>query len=323
MRKVANLELRPCSQHQWLRQFGAEDDNMLAAVRNATNLKVVFRIKDPVEAEELAHAVVPLDLEMPVSALVKPTVVGHRRIRLENENSSEQIAATKAVTDSEGTSESYSVSYSESEAITDAESTSFSESQALSTADATSRSKLSGVGDTTMSSDMLTPWQGPFGTPMLVGMSQGVASSAHSASGTGSCSARGNSSGSSMGSASMHAVTQASAWGESRSQGTSRATSIGRAETRGTGRPAEPPKHSNRFSPTGLPLCTGRRMSSTWRLRRCGIFQTGQAFVNFVGKIGKTCGGSSAGAAVADELWQVRDRLVVRHLEPRTEIVPE
>jgi hypothetical protein len=72
---------------------------MLAAIRNATNVKVVFRIKDPVDAEELAHTVVPLDLEIPVRTLAGPTVIGHRRIWLRSESESEHIANTHSLRD--------------------------------------------------------------------------------------------------------------------------------------------------------------------------------------------------------------------------------
>jgi hypothetical protein len=133
--------------HQWQAQLKVDDDNMLAAVRNATNLKVVFRIKDPVEAEELAHAVIPLDMEIPVQKLIKPTTVGHRRIRLASQSTSEQTAATRSVAETKGTSEGYAVSYAESEAVTDAESESFSASEALSASEGMSQSSLSGVGE--------------------------------------------------------------------------------------------------------------------------------------------------------------------------------
>ena len=39
--------------HQWLEQATIESENMLAALRNATNVKVVFRLKDPEEAADL------------------------------------------------------------------------------------------------------------------------------------------------------------------------------------------------------------------------------------------------------------------------------
>jgi Helicase HerA, central domain len=143
--------------HQWLQQLAIEDDNLLAAVRNATNLKVVFRIKDPVEAEELAHAVVPLDLEIPVQKLTKPMVVGHRRIRLASESMSEQTATTRSVAETNGTSEGYTVSYAESEALTDAESESFSASEALSASHGMSQSSLSGAGENAIESYSMLP----------------------------------------------------------------------------------------------------------------------------------------------------------------------
>jgi hypothetical protein len=272
--------------NQWLRQFGEEDDNMLAAVRNATNLKVVFRIKDPREAEELAHAVVPLDLEMPVNALTKPTVVGHRRTRLENESASEQFAATSARTESEGTSESYSVSYSESEGVTDSESATFSESQALSAMDATSSSQLSGAGDAMTATDVLTVPQGIFETPMVIGNSQSTGMSTHSAAGTASSSARGNSAGSARGRGLSHAVSRASAWGESMSQGTSRATSVGRAETRGVGRTRGSSEALEPILADRASAVHGKENVLYMAAQTLRNLQTGQAFINYVGPSG-------------------------------------
>jgi hypothetical protein len=88
--------------HQWLGQLENEGEAMLAAVRNATNLKVVFRLKDPMEAEDLAHMVVPLDLEMPVRSLIKPTVVEHRLVRLKSEGTTEQESTTEMRAESHG-----------------------------------------------------------------------------------------------------------------------------------------------------------------------------------------------------------------------------
>jgi hypothetical protein len=65
--------------HQWQSQLGKPDDQILAAVHNATNLKIGFRVKHPKEAQEIAEAIIPLDLEIPVRALIKPTAVGHKR----------------------------------------------------------------------------------------------------------------------------------------------------------------------------------------------------------------------------------------------------
>ena len=94
--------------HQWQNQLGSADDQMLAAVHNATNLKVAFRIKHPKEAKEIAEAIMPIDLEMPVQALIKPTVVGHRRTTLHNWSSSvlETDSTSIAISESESYSES-------------------------------------------------------------------------------------------------------------------------------------------------------------------------------------------------------------------------
>jgi hypothetical protein len=89
---------------QWLQQLRSESENMLAAVLNATNLKIVFRAKDPQEAEQLAEMVIPFDLEVPVRALVKPTVVGYRRIQLKNESESKQSSVTNSDVETFGNS---------------------------------------------------------------------------------------------------------------------------------------------------------------------------------------------------------------------------
>ncbi len=94
--------------HQWQTQLGGEDDTMLDAVQNATNLKVSFRIKHPKEAKEVAEAIIPIDLEMPVQALVKPTVVGHERTTFGNwsTSTSETYSTSTSTSESTGSSES-------------------------------------------------------------------------------------------------------------------------------------------------------------------------------------------------------------------------
>ena len=104
--------------HQWQSQLGDPDDQILAAVHNATNLKIGFRVKHPKEAQEIAEAIIPLDLEMPVRALVKPTVVGHRRTYFDSWSVAESESwgtsvselTSETVTESEGDSTSDTVS---------------------------------------------------------------------------------------------------------------------------------------------------------------------------------------------------------------------
>ena len=96
--------------HQWQAQLGERDSPTLQAVRNATNLKVVFRIKDLEEAKDLAGAVVPLDLETPVRKLVQPKVVAHRRTTFEAWGEAKHHAYSRSVTSSVGESTSESTS---------------------------------------------------------------------------------------------------------------------------------------------------------------------------------------------------------------------
>lgn len=109
-----------CLCTQWQSQLGKPDDETLAAVQNATNIKISFRIKHPVEAKEIAEAIMPLNLETPVNALVKPTIVGHVRTAFKNWSVSDNetwgtstsTSSSQSVTDSQGTSESDTVSQS-------------------------------------------------------------------------------------------------------------------------------------------------------------------------------------------------------------------
>jgi hypothetical protein len=83
--------------HQYLAQLGKPHDKIYEAVRNSTEIKVVFRIKSPDEAQTLAHDVLPLDLEMPVKASLRPVQVGFEISSLTNES--------YAVNESEGESD--------------------------------------------------------------------------------------------------------------------------------------------------------------------------------------------------------------------------
>ena len=117
--------------HQWQSQLSAADEEILAAVHNATNLKVAFRIKHPKEAKEIAEAIIPLDLEVPVKALIKPTVVGHRRAMFSNWSTAEHETYSRAV--SQSVSHSEADTEGESEGDMDGESFGWSVSNALTT----------------------------------------------------------------------------------------------------------------------------------------------------------------------------------------------
>ena len=95
--------------HQWLAQLGQPDDPIREAVLNGPNLKAVFRLMNPKEAEVMAETVIPFNLEQPVAALTKPTVVGYERTTFKSWGTAEHRAKSTA----EGTS--YSESDSDSE----------------------------------------------------------------------------------------------------------------------------------------------------------------------------------------------------------------
>lgn len=130
--------------HQTLSQLRAAGEDILDAVKSTTNIKVVARIKDPAEAAELADMVVRHNLEMPVGALVKPTLIGHEVVRRRSETDSwqEGTSETDAWTTGQSVTESESSTESMSEATN--ESFGFSESEA----DGTSTSATSSRSDT-------------------------------------------------------------------------------------------------------------------------------------------------------------------------------
>jgi hypothetical protein len=80
--------------HQYLGQLEQVGLDLLDSVKSNTNIKVIFRSRDPEQAAALAEMVVPFDLERPVEALVKPAVVGHRIREMHGETQSEQLATT-------------------------------------------------------------------------------------------------------------------------------------------------------------------------------------------------------------------------------------
>ena len=58
--------------HQFEGQLGKREELIYQALVNSTEIKAVFRVKSPEEAQRLAEMVVPLDLEKPVAASIRP-----------------------------------------------------------------------------------------------------------------------------------------------------------------------------------------------------------------------------------------------------------
>jgi hypothetical protein len=220
--------------HQWLAQLGVESDNLLAAVRNATNFKAVFRLRDPAEAQELAEMVVPLDLEMPVATLIKPTVIGHRRISLASESVGEQSATSDMRSIGEGRSLASTASYAQSRAETEAEGESTSEMRALGASQGVSQISMTGSGSALSSTQMMTPEMGWLDPQTVLGVSEGNSTAMQSSQGLGANSMTSRNSAWGRARSSMRGVARGEAWGEAVSRGVSHARSAGTAQTRGT-----------------------------------------------------------------------------------------
>jgi hypothetical protein len=200
--------------HQWQSQLGKPEDQTLAAVHNATNLKVSFRVKHPKEAQEIAETIIPLDLERPVDILIKPTIVGHRRAFFSNWSVAESESWSHSV--SESNSETIADGETESTADTDSSGTGWNETQ---TATASQTLSYDNIG-------LFGPSIGPLTQP--AGASIGTGSSG--ASGTSGTSG----SASSNGQSTSHSVSTSS--GTTTSDGYSH----GRAESHGASEGLEP-----------------------------------------------------------------------------------
>jgi len=92
--------------HQYLAQLGKPGEKIYEAVRNSTKIKAVFSVNSPEEAQTLAHDVLPLSLELPVQASIRPTQIGSVVGTLKNETYSvhEGEGESEAVHAAEGTS---------------------------------------------------------------------------------------------------------------------------------------------------------------------------------------------------------------------------
>ncbi len=220
---------------QALANFRIAGDDVLDAVKNMTNTKVVLRIKNPEEASELADMVFRYDLEMPVKTLTKPTVVGHRISRLTGESASTQYADTNmsSHTVGESVTESSSHSYAESESI--GESVGTSETESLGSAHGTSEAELSGSATGASAITQMVPSRDFFAPNALAGFAQGTSSQQHAARSNGSQSSSSSTSASGTSRSSSYAQTASESWSDGIAMSRSTSRSTGRAETRGQG----------------------------------------------------------------------------------------
>jgi hypothetical protein len=219
--------------HQYLWQLEKAGEDILHAVRNATNLKVFFRIKDPREAADHAETAIPLDLEMPLSASIRPTSVGVELVQLASESTTEQESNTQSRAETDAESYAETLSYLDSYAKGVAHGTSSAEGESQSSGKAASHMNLSGEGTGVAATEMMTPDTSLFGTPTVIGLSEGASSTAHSSYGSGSSAMSGRATSTAAGKVSTHAETTGWASGEAETRGTSAARTTGRSETRG------------------------------------------------------------------------------------------
>jgi hypothetical protein len=270
---------------QWLQQLRKESENMLAAVLNATNVKIVFRVKDPKEAEQLAEMTMPLNLEIPVRALVKPTVVGYRRIRLSNESMSRQRSTTRSDSETWGESEARAVSVGGS--WTETESESFGTSRSVSEGDGEtkSRSNSAGSADGWSRNETLDTDGGVFG-PGVIGASRGWNSGKNATESTGSSSNRSRGTTDTDSSGFSRTTAESGSWSETLTRGTNHARTAGISETEGDSR-SEGSSEALEAILADLPSAVHSRDNV-----RCMVGQlvrslpTGRALVNYVGASG-------------------------------------
>ncbi len=270
---------------QWLEQLRKESENMLAAVLNATNVKVVFRPKDPREAEQLAEMVVPLDLERPVAALVKPTIVGYGRTRLANESVSEQRSKTTTRTTTRGESETHSQTYGEADGVSGTESTSESKSTSETTGTARSHASTRATNHGCSMSWDLDPNSGYFSTRVL-GLSRSASSGASASRSSGDTQSRSHSAGTAASSSFARTTSSVQNWSEGYAFSRQWAVAKGAAETsgesrsRGSAEALEPLLYN---LPSAVHSKDNVRYMAAHAIRS---LRTGRAVVNFVGEAG-------------------------------------
>jgi hypothetical protein len=260
--------------HQWLAQLETESANMLAAVMGGTNCKICFRIKDAEEAEQLAHSIIPLDLERPVGALIKPTVIGHKRATLNSKSYSKQAAETESQAKTTGISTGIAITDGETVAETSATYESTSKSSASSYAD------ISGSGQGASSTEIMVPTgdqNNPLETRAVTSGANESANVAHSDA---------LSSGVVTSSGTLHSSSFAQTHAETRSRSQTEADTIGKSRTRGNNLTvgiSESLEPMLRWLPSAVHGKENMLYMAAQALRN---LKTGVAYLNYVGPNG-------------------------------------
>lgn len=230
--------------HQYLAQLGKPHDKIYEAVRNSTEIKAVFRIKSASEAQELAHDMIPLDLEMPVTASVRPVQVGF------------EIKPLKSATYSVHEGEGESVAVHAAQAISKSRTAmqhwmravghASSESQGSGSAASFSAGTAEGLNTLQSHMDSMAYNYDPntqtfIGTPMPLGMNVGAADGSSSALMSSNSFQRGETTSEFQSRTETESISEAEggglAFGESvtKSEGTSHGRNTNRGTTQGGG----------------------------------------------------------------------------------------
>ena len=276
--------------HQYLWQLEKAGEDILHAVRNATNLKAFFRIKDAKEAADHAETSIPLDLETPLKASTRPTSVGVELVKLGSESTTEQESSTESYAEAEAVSYARTLSYLDSYASSESHGTSETEGESSSSAAGTSQMNLTGAGTGISATEMMTPESVPFSSPILVGMSEGASSMTHSSQGSGTSSMSGRATSKATSNVSMFSETSGWSHGEAESTGQSSARIAGRGNTRGAARTQgaqDAYKPIFRELPTSFHSKENMLYFAGQTLRS---LVTGKAFINFVDATGMKAG---------------------------------
>jgi hypothetical protein len=272
--------------HQYLWQLEKAGEDILQAVRNATNLKAFFRIKDPTEATDHAETVIPLDLETPLNASVRPTSVGVELVKLTSEGITKQESSTESYAEAEAESYAKSLSYLDSYATSDGRGTSSTEGESLSAGEGLSQVNLAGAGTGMSATEMMTPDSPFFGSPALVGLSESASSMAHSSQGSGTSSMSGRAASKATSASSMSSETTGWAQGEADMRGQTMARTAGRGSTRGA---AQTRGAQDAYKPVFQHLAGSFHSKENmlyFAAQTLRGLPTGKAFINFVDATG-------------------------------------
>ena len=227
-----------CAFMQWLHQAETKDGKILAALLSGTNTKVIFRQRNAEDSELLAHSNIPLDLEVPVKALIKPTVVGQQRTQLANQSTSEQQSLTESKARTKGKSFTTGEATTESHASSVGSFTSEAEMHSLGKAHANGEGSTSGAADGASAGEVMVPtgeyWH-PMSTSAETAGTNAISSNGHS---NNSSDSNSENSGTVVSSGTMASETHSIARSRSAARSTISADTLGTAKSTGTGKTA-------------------------------------------------------------------------------------